>query len=200
MNKILKYAAIAGILSIAMTMPLIMLEVFKSSVMLSSGLIAIYILAYLLDLALYAVFIWGFKVIGEKTQNTLLTISSYLLIIFSIVLYGYIILIPLIPSLDKFLILISVLYLLFYGVLSLLAGIAILKLKGRLGPIATATGILSIITGASFLTIILSAIGILTMMPAYVLEIILLFKASKAFDGQTISSQKKQLKKQSKKR
>lgn len=200
MDKTLKYAAIAGILSIAMTMPLIILEVFKSSVMLNTSLIAIYILAYLLDLAFYAIFIWGFKVIGEKTQNTLLTISSYILIISSIALYGYIILTILIPSLNKFLILISVLYLLFYGVLSLLAGIAILKLKDRLGSIATATGILSIITGASFLTMVLSVIGLLTLMPAYVLEIILLFRAAKAFDGQKISSQKKPLKKQAKKR
>ncbi|MBI2129232.1 hypothetical protein HYU07_03245 [Candidatus Woesearchaeota archaeon] len=198
MDKAIKYAAIAGIISIAMTIPMVILEVLKSLKMLTSGWIAAYILTYLISLISYAVFIWGFKVIGEKTQNTLLTISSYLLIISSIFLYGYVILASLLPSFDKLLILVSVLYLLIYGVLSLLAGIAVLKLKDRLGSIATATGILNIITGASFLTIILSAIGLLTMMPAYVLEIILLFKASKILNGQK-DLIKKPLKKQPKK-
>ncbi|MEM3074828.1 MAG: hypothetical protein QW727_02720 [Candidatus Pacearchaeota archaeon] len=176
MNKTIKNAAIAGILSIIVDIPLVILEVLKSLKMLSGGLLTIYIIVYVLSLLLYIVFAWGFKIIGEKTQNNLLSVMTYVFIISSIIYDGYFILAAISPSLDNPII--SILTLIFYGAVGIPFGISLLKLKNQFGSIATATGILVIITSASFLTVILSIIGVLTLIPAYILEVILLFRAS----------------------
>ncbi len=177
MNKTIKNAAIAGILTIIVAIPLVILEVLKSLNMLSGGLLTFYIIVYILSLLLYIVFVWGFKLMGDKTKINLLTITSYILIVSSIIYYVYFILAAISPALDNPIISISTLV--FYGAVGIPFGISLLKLKNQFGSIATATGILMIITSVSFLTVILSIIGVLTLIPTYILEVILLFRASK---------------------
>lgn len=177
MNKTIKNAAIAGILTIIVTIPLTILEVMKSLNMLSDVSLALYTIVYVLSLVLYIIFTFGFKVIGDKTNNNLLRVTSYILIFSSIIYYGYFILAAIYPALDNPIISISTLV--FYGAIGIPFGISLLKLKGKFGSVATAAGVLVIMTSASFLTVILSIFGILTIIPTYVLQVILLFKASK---------------------
>ena len=80
----------------------------------------------------------------------------------------------------------------FYGLLGILFGTAILKLKEVIGNIAKITGILGIIVGACFILMGIDIIGIeldlnilsakygaLLVTPVYLLEIIILFKLAK---------------------
>jgi hypothetical protein len=62
--------------------------------------------------------------------------------------------------------------------LSIPYGIGLLKLK-RFGGIATAAGVLNIILGISFATILLAPLGALLIFPSAILEIIILFRASR---------------------
>ena len=59
----------------------------------------------------------------------------------------------------------------------ILFGIGILRLK-HLGTLSTATGVLEIITGICFATLFLSVIGLITLLPLELLELLLLYKAS----------------------
>ena len=63
------------------------------------------------------------------------------------------------------------------SVLSILNGVALLKLKGKVSLAETA-GILEIIGGATLIIFI----GIFVLLAAYIVEIIMFFKASKKFE------------------
>ena len=77
--------------------------------------------------------------------------------------------------------LISVVLLILLGIVSIMFGVSILRLKKKFGPLATATGAVNIITGASFVTIIFFFIALLLLIPTAVLEVVLMFKAAKKF-------------------
>ncbi len=178
MNRTIKNAGIAGVLTLIVAIPLVILEILKGQNMIYGRLLTLYIVVYVLSLLSYIVFIWGFKVIGDKVKINLLKVTSYILIISSIIYYGYFILAAISPPFINWII-IPISALVFYGAVGIPFGIGLLKLKNRFGSIATVTGVLTIITCASFLTVIMSIIGVLTLIPTYILAIILLFKASK---------------------
>lgn len=181
MNKTIKYAGIAGILSLIIEVPIVIFEIFNSLHKFESGFISLYILVLLLSLVLYLIFIYGFKLIGEKYQNNLLKWSSYILIIFSIICYGYLVLALISPNLDN--VFIQILTIIIFGAASIPFGIALLKLKPQFGSLATSTGVIGIITGASFLSVILSILGILLIVPLYILASMILFRAAKKFEA-----------------
>lgn len=104
MNKAIKYAGVAGILSLILTVPIIIFEILKSLNNLGSGLVSLYIFTLLASGILYIVYIYGFKLVAEKYQNNLLKISSYILIVSAIVHYGYLVLTLISPTLDNILI------------------------------------------------------------------------------------------------
>jgi hypothetical protein len=124
-------------------------------------------------LSLFIIFIWGFKTLGQRYQNNLLKIGSYLLIVAAILLFGIeeiiddglISLFPVfgfIPTsipihladktigigADTIAIIIEILALIPFG-------IGLLKLKRDLGLITTFTGFIAIISGSIGLPIII---------------------------------------------
>ncbi|MDI6734160.1 MAG: hypothetical protein QMD50_01550 [Patescibacteria group bacterium] len=180
MNKTIKYAGIAGILSLILAMPIIIFEVLKSLNNLGSGLVSLYIFTLLASLILYIVFIHGFKLVAEKYQNNLLKTSSYILIISAIVYYGYLVLTLISSNLDNMLI--QILAMVIFGGASILFGIALLKLKPQFGSLVTGAGVVEIITGVSLLSVILSVIGILLLIPLYILTSMILFRAARKIE------------------
>ncbi len=180
MNKTIKYAGIAGILSLILSVPVIIFEILKSLNKLEGGLISLYIFVLLISLVLYIIFIWGFKLVAEKYQNNLLRVSSYILIISAILYYGYLALTLISPSLDN--VVIQILAVVVFGAASIPFGIALLKLKPQFGSLATGAGVIEIITGASLLSVILSIIGILLLIPLYILTSVILFRAAKKIE------------------
>lgn len=188
MNKTVKYAGVAGILSLALTSPIMIFEVLKVLKKLEGSFVLLYIFVLLLSLIFYIIYIFGFKLIGEKLPNNLLKITSYILIISAIIDYGYTIVTLIFPTLDNSIV--DILSLVIVGGISIPFGIALFKLKPQFGSLATVasviaiiTGVIEIIIGASLLSVILSVIlsilGILLSIPLYILTSMILFRAAK---------------------
>lgn len=183
MHKTLKYAAISGILSLIILIPQIVFAVLNSLNKFQGNLMSLYILVLFASLILYIVLIWGFKIIGERYQNNLLKIGSYLLIIAAIIVYGCFVLALAFPILDN--IVVSIIEITLLGAATIPFGIGLLRLKVQFGGIATAAGVIEIISGISFLTVLLSPIGILLSIPDYILAVIILFRAAKKLKAQS---------------
>ena len=137
------------------------------------------------------IFRWAFIKISKKTKNTPLLVgtSSFLVInVISFLFYIYLLLSPLqgkFPTAPGTLQLMMFSMLTFFviafliiGSFLIVTGIGYLSLK-KFGGLATATGVLHIITGALFITFILAFLGLFTALAAWILEVIILFKADK---------------------
>jgi len=69
-----------------------------------------------------------------------------------------------------------VIYSIFYGIGGVLLGYAMLKLNSFLGNIATITGGLKIASGVLLITVFLGILGYILLIPAVLLQIVLLYK------------------------
>lgn len=177
-SGILKGAAIAGILLLIMIIPLTVWGVLQGMDRLEGNLISLYItlVAYTV---LYVIFVWGFKIVGEKYDNSLLKTASYLLIVVGIINCGLSIGMAIPPALDDvWVMVIGAVSAVIVGAVMIPFGIGLLRLKPEFGSLATNAGVLGIISGASVLTVILAFIGILLILPLYILLVILLFRAA----------------------
>jgi len=181
MNKTIRHAGIAGILSLILAVPVGIFEVLLSLGKLEGGFISLYIFVLFLSLVVYIVFMHGFRLVGEKLSNNLLKITSNILIISAIVYYGYLILTLISPNLDN--IVIQILAAVILGAANIPFGVALLKLKPQFGSLATKAGVMEIIIGVSLLSVILSIVVILLLIPVYVLTSMILFRAAKKFEA-----------------
>lgn len=180
MNKIIKYAAIAGILSLIVAVPVGYFEILRAMDGFSENLVSSYVFWHLISLLLYIIFIWGFKIVGERYQNTLLKTTSYLLILSAVGLAGYSILIVLWPSLDNFFVQLALTIIV--GAVNILFGIGLLRLKPQFGSVAKAAGVFGILWGISFLTVILAIVALLLTIPLYILLVLILSRAAKKLE------------------
>ena len=124
-------------------------------------------------------FLRGYKILGDLLNNKVLTaatfvyfISELFLIIAAIVFTVY----DFEGTFKEMSWGIPVVMLI--GIAELLMGIGILKLKDQLGDFAQVIGILKIINGAFFMTVILFFVGIFLVLPVLILEIVFLYLAS----------------------
>ena len=133
-------------------------------------------------------FIWGFKVVAEKTNNNLLKTASYLLIIITIITILF-------PIVDTSLSLVPLIIIGTIGsIVSILFGIGLLRLKDQFGSIANYAGILFIIYSIiglvslidiDFFVIINGILGFFEtplLAITLILGIIILFRASEILD------------------
>lgn len=180
MNKTIKYAGVAGIFSIILAIPITYFEILKSLNKLEGNLISLYIFVLLVSLILYIVFLYGFKIIGDKFSNNLLKLTSVIWGITAIIYYGYIILSLLSPSLESNLV--SILAVVIFGIVGIPFGIALLKLKAQFGSLAKGAGIITIIIGVSCVSVILLLLGLILLIPFYILTSMILFRAAKKIE------------------
>ena len=72
----------------------------------------------------------------------------------------------------------SVIILIFLGTAELILGIGVMKLKDYLGSFAQIIGILKIVNGAMFISIIFSPLSSFLLVPVLIMEIILIYNAA----------------------
>lgn len=116
----------------------------------------------------------GFILIGGLFKNYLLKIISFILIVCNILLIGYDIASVFYNSLEKEFVMGG--FALTFGSLGIVYGIALIRLKDLTGSIAKYAGIFEIIAGCCFLSLLLSFMGYIFLIPAEIFEIIMLFK------------------------
>lgn len=135
-----------------------------------------YTLIKLLVITSYVFFLRGIILVGKLFQNYLLKISAFIMIIMGIVFYLYDIVAIHIEIIDYTYMLVT--ESLCFGIVGILFGIGLLRLRGSLQMLGKVSGVLEIIAAATFLTIILGFIGLGVWSAAIVVEIILLYKVS----------------------
>ena len=176
MLETLRYRAYAGIVGAVLSIPWMYFEFLRGAKKLSGNLLYIYYPLLVIESALYIYFIWGFKIIGDKIKNKLLSISTIItLIFFLFLMFSSPFTSKLSTSVE---LIVGGITLVLVGVISIPFGIGLMRLKDKFGNLAKATGILNIITGVCFITVILIFIALLIYIPQTILEIILMFKAA----------------------
>jgi len=124
----------------------------------------------------------GFIDLGKRFNNKLLIIVS-LLTMLLLIANNLISNIPYLLSSQisiKTSAIISTLFLISFSILLFLLGIATLQLKKV--QLSKALGILYIITGITFITFVLSPIGLITFLASLIVAAIMFFKASRQFE------------------
>lgn len=137
------------------------------------------------------IFRWAFVEISKKTKNTTLLVGTSSLLVLNVLSFLFYIYFLFSPLQGKFptqpgamqlmmfsMLTFFVIAFLIMGAFLIVTGIGYLRLK-KFGGLATATGVLHIITGSLFITFILAFLGVFTMLAAWILEVIILFKADK---------------------
>lgn len=117
----------------------------------------------------------GFIMIGGLFKNYLLKIVSVILIGYTIILTGYDIASIFYDSVEREFVLGGVA--LTFGGIGIIYGVSLNRLQNSIGKISKFAGIFEIIAGCFFLTIILSFIGFIILIPAQLFEIIIIYKA-----------------------
>lgn len=137
----------------------------------SSG---IYVAIKLISLITFAFFQRGFIMIGGLFRNYLLKIMSFIMIIAIVLLNGFDIISIFYDSIEyEFVAGASALT---FGIMGIIYGISLMRLKSSVGGISKYAGFLEIIGGCFLLTIILAFVGLVIYIPAVLLEIIIIFK------------------------
>lgn len=127
----------------------------------------------------FFIFFRGFAILGALFQNQLVRIGAYLFMFSVAVMYlGNVVLIFSFPDHGLLRDAYDISFMVTFGVIGLIFGIGMLRLQDGMGELAKAVGVLEIIMGATFLSIILAFIGLVLFVPVTVVEIILLAKAA----------------------
>ena len=124
----------------------------------------------------FILFTRGFIALGFLFENSLLKISSYLYII-AVCLISCLEIVELFVREEEVTGLLGLFSILLFGSVSIVFGNGLLRLQDGMGRIAKIAGRLEIAFGVSYLTVILSFIGVILLAPLIIVEIILLFKA-----------------------
>ena len=134
-----------------------------------------YVIIKLISVMSFSFFMRGFVLLGSYYKNYLVEIMAFLMIVMNIIFEtSEIVSINFDDRLFSFVLISKAIT---FGIIMILFGIGILRLK-HLGTLSTATGVLEIITGICFATLFLSVIGLITLLPLELLELLLLYKAS----------------------
>lgn len=133
----------------------------------------LYLVVKIMVLGSYIFFLRGFVTLGSFLGNALLKITSILLISLMTFTIGYDIISLFWNPVDPFLILTGIS--LAFGVLGIIFGIALIRLRNALGPICLVAGLLEIAAGAFFLFV--DPLGLPIQMLAGLLQVIILYKA-----------------------
>ncbi len=123
----------------------------------------------------YALFIYGFLIVGKLYQNYLMKIAAVLLISVLFLFYTYDIISMFHESvlpIEGILVAQSIIV----GTLGLLFGISILKSAKEWGVLGYVAGGLELFTAFCFLIVILALVGLVTQFPTVIVEVVLLLK------------------------
>jgi transcriptional regulator with XRE-family HTH domain len=137
--------------------------------------ISLYIFFKVCIILTFFIFQRGFVLIGEFFKNYLLKIISYILILGVFMSSCYDIASLFYNSIEHDVVLGVESFA--FGGIGVLLGLSLLKLQKKLGIVALLAGVFEISSAFFFLTILLSIIGQVLLIPTELLEIILIFKS-----------------------
>jgi len=121
-------------------------------------------------------FMIGFVEVGKSFDSPLLKISSYLMIGSLLVIELYDVISIFSPMTSEEFMFIKGGEAVAFGGIDVVFGIALLRLGKILGTSSKVAGIFEIIVGAFFITFILAFLGLIFLIPAIIMEVILLHK------------------------
>ena len=136
----------------------------------------IYTIVKVVVMLSFAYFMLGFADIGKHHENSLLKISAYLMMgsMFIIEIYDIISIFSGIT--DEEFLFIKGSEAIAFGAINILFGVSLFKLSKQVGDVAKLAGLFEILVGSFFLTFFFSFVGLFFMIPAVLLEIIVLYK------------------------
>ncbi len=134
----------------------------------------VYITLKLSALISFVLFQRGFVIVGRVFDNYLLRIMSFLLIVGEILTAVYDIASVFYNPVERQSVLGTESFI--YGGILIVYGISLRRLRTDVGNIARWAGLFEILAGCFFITIVLGFIGFFVLMPANLLEIIMLYK------------------------
>jgi len=176
-KNLLKLSGFFGLVSLLAGIPLTAADL-NSDFSLQGTILLLLVSLLILS---YLVFLAGFIYLGNLTKNTLMIISSYCLILIGSLNYAMLYLSQTYANWTVIYeqAIVIIVFGISFGLAGVFHGFSLLKLKEQLGNIASRTGWVEMIFGFSLLTLVLSPIAILLIIPLYILEIMLLLKANK---------------------
>ncbi|MGB3465276.1 MAG: helix-turn-helix transcriptional regulator [Cyclobacteriaceae bacterium] len=125
----------------------------------------------------------GFVAIGKVYDNPLLKMASFLVIGASVLIIGFdIVTTYLDVALTEVVIYV---YSFGFGAVGLMFGVALLKLRPHFGNIAVFAGVIEIVAGCLSLTVVLSFLQPVILVPAELLEIVIIFLAIRKIKKET---------------
>ena len=137
--------------------------------------IPVYIIIKVAVLVCFFYFQRGFILVGHMFRNYLLKIMSYVLIFGVFLIIAYDIASVFYGFAEREFILGA--EALTFGGIGILYGVSLIKLQKSLGQVPVIAGIFEIFAAGFFLTLVLSFAGYIMLIPAELLEIVILFKA-----------------------
>lgn len=138
---------------------------------------AIYTAFTVVMVVAYGFFVRGFIALSSVFENTLLKSVAYMLVIATVAI-GFLDVFTLSFTVEETE-LFSVPYAfaaILFGTLSIVFGIALIRLQDGMGELSRVAGILEIATGCFLITVVLFFVSYVIMIPAVVLEILLLYR------------------------
>jgi len=174
----LKYSVVSGILVFGMIILLFISQFnyrFNSIISIISQILIIIAL-----LCFYLIFIWGFKIVGDKTKNKLLIYSTIAFIVIPIIFSLRLFLKPYLPE-DIYNI-IDIVRSFIIAIVGVLFGIGLLKLKKQFGTDAIVAGNLVIFFGVCSLNDSLSKLFMFGFIPTFIYLKKVLYKAEKKYE------------------
>lgn len=133
-----------------------------------------YISMKFIVLITYIYFMWGFVLSGKIFDNYLLKIGAFFLIGTTILFYGYDMASLYFEGFYTEYVL--VVQSIFCGIGSCIFGFALLRLAKPMGSISQIAGGLEIASGVFFILVFMAWLGLIFLIPAVILQIILLYK------------------------
>ena len=124
-------------------------------------------------------FLNGYKKLGNILNNKTIVSASYVYFIIELLIVLITISFSVFNLSDYTTeLLSSVIILILFGTAELILGIGVMKLKDYLGSFAQIIGILKIVNGAMFISIIFSPLSSFLLVPVLIMEIILIYNAA----------------------
>ncbi len=146
-------------------------KIYENELIVSKG---VYIVMKLVVMVSSILTLWGFVVSGTIFKNYLLKIGSFFLIGISLLFYGYDMISVYFEPFDMEYVLVT--QSIFYGIGSIIFGFALFRLYKPMGNLAQITGGLEIACGVFFTLVFMAWLGLVFLIPAILLQIILLYK------------------------
>lgn len=134
-----------------------------------------YVVIKVLVLIAYIFFQRGFFIIGSLYNNYLLKIASIVLIGFMVLVQGFEIVSVYNDAVEVHTVMVGAS--LSFGAIGILFGISLAKLNRSLGVISLLAGAFEIVAAIFFLTVAVSFVGFIVLIPAELLEIVLIYKS-----------------------